>query len=134
MGEERHPDGGDRERRGERHANAVAADDVPGCMGADACRERERDEREAGHERARAEDVLEIDRAEEEETEDRARGGEHQEEAAADRAIREPADLSSGMSVLVSRTPKPASPARPASAKPSVCVDVQPALAPWVIA
>src|SRR5436305_1618565 len=78
---------------GKRDANAVTADNMAGCMRADACCDGERDEREAGHQRARPEDVLEIDRAEVEEPEDRSCCGEHQEEPSADCAIAEPPDL-----------------------------------------
>src|SRR5207248_4901398 len=70
-----------------------AADNVAGCMSADACCERERDEGEAGHQRARPENVLEVDRAEVEEPEDRPCCGEHQEESSADCAIAEPPNL-----------------------------------------
>ena len=80
------------ERSGERAADAVLADDVSGGVRADSCRERERDEGEAGRERPHAEHVLEVERAEQEEAEDRAGRGEHQEEAAADGAIGEPLD------------------------------------------
>ena len=92
VGEERHPGRRDQERRGERHADAVAADDVPGRVGAEPGRERERDEREAGHQRARAEHVLQVERAEQEEAEDRAGRDEHQEQPAADGAVGEPLD------------------------------------------
>ena len=43
-------------------------------------------------ERARAEHVLEVERAEQEEPEDRAGGGEHEQESAADGAVGEPLD------------------------------------------
>ena len=92
VGEQRHPGRGDQERAGERAADAVPADDVAGRVGADSCRERERDEGEAGRERPHAEHVLQVERAEQEEAEDRAGRGEHQEEAAADGAIGEPLD------------------------------------------
>src|SRR5438067_10728639 len=62
-------------------------------MSAHACCEREWDEREAGQQRARPEDVLEIDRAEIEEPEDRSCCGEHQEEPSADCTIAEPPNL-----------------------------------------
>ena len=92
VGQKSHPGGGDQERCGERAANAVLARDVTGRVGADACRQGERDEGEASRERPHAEHVLEIQRAEQEEAEDRTGCGEHQEEAAADRAIDEPLD------------------------------------------
>ena len=103
-------------------------------MCADPCCQGERDERQAGHERARAEDVLEIDRAEEEEAEHRAGGREHQDEAAADRAIGEPADLSGAASRGVSRTANAARPGQPATTKASVCAGRPAGAAPWVIA
>ena len=55
-------------------------------------REGERDEGEAGHQRVRAEHVLEVERAEQEEAEDRAGRDEHQEQAAADGAVGDPLD------------------------------------------
>ena len=92
VGEERHAARRDRERCGEWPANASVADDVAGRVGADSCRQGERDEGEAGRERPHVEDVLEVERAEQEEPEDRAGGSEHQEEAAADCTIRQPLD------------------------------------------
>src|SRR3954453_6718902 len=59
-------------------------------MGSDPCGECERDEGEPGCERPPAEDVLEVERAEQEEPEDRARNGKHEHEAAADRAVGDP--------------------------------------------
>ena len=53
---------------------------------------REGDEGEAGRERPHAEDVLQVERAEQEEAEDRTGRREHQEEAAADGTIRQPLD------------------------------------------
>src|SRR5207302_412999 len=47
----------------------------------------ERDEGEPGCERPPAENVLEVERAEQEQPEDRACGGEHEDEAAADGAV-----------------------------------------------
>ena len=83
---------------------------MPGGVGAEPCGERERDEREPGHERARAEDVLEVDRAEEEEAEDRAGRDEHQEEPAADCAVGEPLDLEERLLGAGSRTPNAGEP------------------------
>ena len=60
---------------------------MTGAVRADPCREGERDEGEAGCERPHAEHVLEVERAEQEEPEDRARGGKHEHEAAADGAV-----------------------------------------------
>jgi len=80
--------GRDDECTGERSAHAVAADDMTGRVRADPCRHRERDEGEAGGERPHPEDVLQVERAEQEEAEDRTGRGEHEEEAAADGAIR----------------------------------------------
>ena len=127
--EQRHAGGGDRERRRERHPHAVTADDVAGGVSADPGRERERDEREAGHERAGAEHVLEVERAEQEEAEDRACCDEHQEEPTADGAIGEPFDAQK-------RLLGPALPDREggepseadAVASPIVWVEPQPAL------
>ena len=68
------------------------ADEVTGGVRADPGCEGERDEGEAGGERAPAEHVLEVERAEQEEAEDRAGGGEHQDEAAADGAVGDPLD------------------------------------------
>ncbi len=92
MGEEHNAAGGDRERCGERSADAMAADDVAGSVRADSGRECERDERQTGRERPHAEHVLKIERAEQEEAEDRAGRGEHQEDAAADSTVRKPLD------------------------------------------
>ena len=61
-------------------------------MRADPCGEREWDEGEPGRERPPAEDVLEVERAQEEEPEDRAGCGEHQEEPSADSAIGQSVD------------------------------------------
>ena len=55
-------------------------------------REGERDEGEAGHQRVRAEHVLEVERAEQEEAEDRAGRDEHQEQPAADGTVGDPLD------------------------------------------
>ena len=90
--EECHAAGRDDECTGERPAYAVAADDVAGRVRADSCCQREGDEGEAGGERPHAEDVLQVERAEQEEAEDRTGRGEHEEEAAADGAIRQPLD------------------------------------------
>ena len=49
-------------------------------------------EREAGHQRARAEHVLQVERAEEEQAEQRAGRNDHQEHAAADCAVGESLD------------------------------------------
>ncbi len=97
VGEESHSGGGDQECRGERHADAVAPDDVGGGVGAEPGREGERDEGEAGHQRVRAEHVLQVERAEEEEAEDRAGRDEHQEQAAADGAVGESLDPQQGL-------------------------------------
>jgi hypothetical protein len=70
----------------------VTAGDVTGRVRADPCRKREWDKGEASGERAHAEDVLQVERAEQEEAEDRTGRGEHEEEAAADGAIRQPFD------------------------------------------
>ncbi len=70
----------------------MPADDVSGRVRADSCGERERDEGEAGGERPPPEDVLEVQRREQEEAEDRTGRGEHQEEPAADCAIGQPLD------------------------------------------
>src|SRR5204863_6640434 len=82
----------DEECSGERSAYAVAADDVPGRMRADPCCDREGDEGEAGGEWPHVEDVLQVERAEEEEAEDRTGRREHEEEAAADGTIGQPLD------------------------------------------
>ena len=92
VGEQGHAGRGDEEGAGEWAADAVLADDVAGRVRADPGRERERDEGEAGRERPHAEHVLEVERAEQEEAEDRAGCGEHQEEAAADGAVGQPLD------------------------------------------
>src|SRR5437763_14842985 len=62
-------------------------------MRADSGREGQRDEREAGRERATAEHVLKVERAEQEEPEDRARGGQQQYEAATDGTVGHAADV-----------------------------------------
>ena len=92
VGEERHPGCRDQECRDERRADAVAADDVSGCVGAGSGCERERDEGEAGQEWVRAEYVLEVERGEQEEAEERAGSDEHQEQAAADGTVSDPLD------------------------------------------
>jgi hypothetical protein len=61
--------------------------DVPGRVRADPCCQGEEDEGEPGGERPHAEDVLQVERAEQEEAEDRAGRREHEEDAAADGAI-----------------------------------------------
>jgi hypothetical protein len=71
LGEKGHADRRYSECRGQRCPHAMTSDQVAGHVRADACRKGKRDEREAGHEGARAEDVLEVDRAEEEQPEDR---------------------------------------------------------------
>jgi len=86
--EEHHANCRDRECRDERPAHAVAADDVTGPMRADPSCERKRDEGEPGRERPHAEDVLQVERAEQEEAEDQTGRREHEEEATADSAIR----------------------------------------------
>ena len=67
------------------------ADDVPGGVGADPAATAS-GMKASPVERPHAEDVLQVERAEQEEPEDRAGRGEHQEEAAADGAIRQPLD------------------------------------------
>src|SRR5438477_5323713 len=62
-------------------------------MRADSGRECKRDERETGRERSPAEHVLKIERAEQEEPEDRARGGQHQHEPATDCTVGHAADV-----------------------------------------
>ena len=80
-------------------------------------------------ERAGAEHVLEVERAEEEEAEDRAGRDEHQEEPAADGAIGEPLDPQQRLlgPALPGRRRR-RGPASAASVSPSVCVEPQPAL------
>ena len=92
VGEERHSGRRDQERRDERHPDAVTPDDVSGRVSADSGRDGERDESEAGHQRVCAEHVLEIERAQQEETEDRTGRNEHQEETAAHGAVGDPLD------------------------------------------
>ena len=92
MGEERHAAGGDDKRSGEGAADAVVTDDVPGRVRADPGGEGQRDEGEAGRERSQAEHVLQVERVEQEEAEDRTGRGEHEEEATADRTICQPLD------------------------------------------
>jgi hypothetical protein len=70
----------------------VTADDVTRGMCADPGGQRQRHEGEARRERPQAEDVLQVERAEQEEAEDRPGRREHEEDAAGDRAIRESLD------------------------------------------
>ena len=117
----------DQECSGEWAADAVPADDVTGCVCADPCRERERDEGEAGSERPHPEHVLQVERAEQEEPEDRAGGGEHQEEAAADSTIDQPLDAEQRCvgAALEGREGDEAG--EPAEAEQGVWEEVQPA-------
>ena len=86
-GEKEHPGCPDQERSGEWAAHAVPGDEVTGEVSADPGGDCEGNERETGCERPHAEHALQVERAEQEESEDRARGGQHEEEAAADGAI-----------------------------------------------
>ncbi len=115
-------------------AHAVAADDVAGRVGAGARRERERDEGEAGQQRARAEHVLQVERAEQEEAEDRAGRGEHQEHPPPTARSASRSTRRSGFSVRRSQAAKMPSPARASAASPSVWVEPQPAWSACVIA
>jgi hypothetical protein len=62
--EERHSDGGDAEGAGERHTHSAVVDQAASGVGAGSGGERERDEGEPGRKRPCAEDVLQIERAE----------------------------------------------------------------------
>src|SRR4051794_35590622 len=70
----------------------MVMDDVAGRVRAYSCSQGERDEGKAGRQRAHAEDVLEVERGEEEKPEYRTGDCEHQEEPAADGAVGESLD------------------------------------------
>ena len=91
-GEKEHADRRDGKRACERDADAVLGDGVPGEVRADTGGNGQRNEREAGVERAPAKHVLEVERAEQEQSEDRAGGDELERESATDGAVGHPTD------------------------------------------
>ena len=82
--------GADGERASHRDTHAAAAHELAAEVGARAGRQGEWKESEPCLERACAEHVLHVERQEQERAEEERRGGEHQREAAADGAVREP--------------------------------------------
>ena len=88
-GEQQHPAGRDGERGGERDAHAGVADDVGAEVDADGEGRCHGQERQSALERAGAEHVLHVDRAEQERAEQHGRDGEHHQRPAADAAVGE---------------------------------------------
>ena len=127
-GEQQHAGGGDREPGGERDADAGAGDHVLGGVHADGDRAGERQEGQAGLQRAGAEHVLQVQRGQQEGPEQHGRGRQHHHEAAADGAIGEPLDAQERLRVRSSSAANTARPAIAAAPMPSVCIEVQPAL------
>ena len=78
-------------------------------------------------ERAPAEHVLEVERAEQEEPEDRAGGDEHQEQAAADGAVGEPLDAQERLVGVALADRERGEAEQRRGREPSVWAEVQPA-------
>jgi hypothetical protein len=68
-------------------------DEAASGVGAGSGGEGEREEAEPRGQRSRAEDVLQVERAEQEEGKEQSRGEQHQDQPAADGAVSEPLDL-----------------------------------------
>ena len=95
-GQQQHPGGGQRERDGHGNPQAGVTDEVAAEMRAEADDGGHRQEREPGLQRAGAEDLLQVDRGEQERAEQDRGRGEHHHEAAADSALAEPRDVEQG--------------------------------------
>ena len=127
LGQQEEPGRGGGEARRHRGADAGVGHHMAADVDAGRERDGEREEGEPGLEGTRSEDVLHVERGEQEQAEQRGRCGEHHREPAADAAVGEAVDAQQRVVVWRSARTNATSPAMPGP-RAETSADVQPAL------